>query len=152
MEDKTKETNTQDRKPIFKKVGEPLEYKTVTLPNLVAFPDMPIRQDIHDSHNKKVIEKAYEKEEDIIVAYQRNFDLDNLQKRNFNAIAVVAKIKQVIKPGPNAVKLIAMGKKRVHIEKIVKTSPYLTVKAVPVEEKNSDTVVAKALFSKAKEK
>jgi ATP-dependent Lon protease len=128
------------------------EYKMIALKGVVAFPDMPVTCDIGKERSKRAIKEAVENNERIFLTAQKNLNVMNPDLRDINIVGTICEIKQAIKANAEVIKLLAQGKRRAIIKRVVEESPYFIVEVEEPSILNENTVVTKALFAGAKER
>lgn len=126
-------------------------YKMIALKGIVAFPDMPITCDIGKERSKRALKEAVENGEQIFLTVQKNLNVISPSVSDVNIVGCICDIKQAVRANADVIKLLAQGRKRAIIKKVINESPYFIVEVEEPTIINTDTVVSKALFINAKE-
>lgn len=137
---------------ILKTGKEVMTYKMIALKGVVAFPDMPITCDIGKERSKRALKEAVENGEQIFLTSQKNLNIISPSINDINLVGTICDIKQVVKASQDVMKLLAQGRRRAIIKKVVDESPYFVVEVEEPTIINADSVVTKALFASAKER
>lgn len=91
------------------------------------FPNVIIHFDVGREKSINALEEAMLENSEVFLAVQKDIDLDNPTRNDFNEVGVICKIKQMLKiPGEN-IKVLADGIHRAKILEITQDDPYFEV-------------------------
>lgn len=91
------------------------------------FPNVIIHFDVGREKSINALEEAMLEDSEVFLAVQKDVDLENPTRNDFNEVGVICKIKQMLKiPGEN-IKVLADGIHRAKILEITQEDPYFEV-------------------------
>ena len=122
----------------------------LALRGLTVFPDQTVHFEVGRSKSVLALDGAMKKDQNILLIPQRDITVDDPGLEDLYAIGTVAKIKQILHPQGETLRVLVNGLCRARIQDLVQTEPFLsgTVISVP-ETELADTLRARALRREA---
>lgn len=116
------------------------------LRGILVFPYMVIHLDVGRERSMAAIEEAMLEDRMILLAAQREMEIDSPTAEDIHTIGTVAEIKQLLKLPGGTMRVLVEGKNRGKILKYLAEEPYFTVEVEEIEEDISeDTSEIRAL-------
>ncbi len=117
----------------------------LALRGLTVFPDQTIHFEVGRKKSILALEKAMEKDQTLLLIPQKDIQVDDPGLDQLYPIGTVARIKQILRPQGETLRVLVTGICRARIREMTKTEPYLegTVISVP------ETEVTENLHSRA---
>ena len=108
----------------------------LALRGLAVFPGQSVHFDVGRMKSVKALEKAMKESQYIFLVPQKDITVDDPDLEHFYSIGTVARIKQILKPQGETVRVLINGICRGRIAHMIQTEPYLEadVQAVPETE------------------
>ena len=145
-------TTELDNQP--EKIEYDKEIPVLPLRNMVMFPHVVMPITIGRSSSMKLINAAYKKKQSIALVCQLSAETNDPGYQDLYHVGVMAKVLRVFDlPGGNTTAIMQSSGPKVHIDSIVRTSPYMKGKVTPIveEEVNENTEEFKVLSESCKE-
>ena len=122
----------------------------LALRGLTVFPDQTVHFEIGRSKSVLALEKAMEEDQTLLLIPQKDITQDDPDLKGLYAIGTVAKIKQILRPQGESIRVLVTGICRARIQQLHQTEPYLSghVMSVP-ETEIMDNLRAQALRREA---
>lgn len=122
----------------------------LALRGLTVFPDQTVHFDVGRSKSILALEAAMKNDQTLFLVPQKDLLVDDPKLADLYPIGTVAKVKQVLKPQSENLRILVTGVCRGRIAELSQSEPYLfgTIEAVP-EEQEGDSVRAQALRREA---
>ncbi|MDE5677570.1 endopeptidase La [Phocaeicola sp.] len=130
------------------------EIAVMPLRNMVMFPSVVMPVTIGRPSTLKLINAAYKKKLPVAIVCQLQGDTDNPGFNDLYHIGVVGKVLRVFEmPGGNTTVIMQSSGTKIHLDDIVKTTPYLKGKVTIIQEEKEqlDTDEFKALIDTCKD-
>ena len=108
----------------------------LALRGLAVFPGQSVHFDVGRMKSVKALEKAMKESQYIFLVPQKDITVDDPDLEHFYSIGTVARIKQILKPQGETVRVLINGICRGRIAHMIQTEPYLEadIQAVPETE------------------
>ena len=122
----------------------------LALRGLTVFPDQTVHFDVGRAKSILALEAAMKADQTLFLVPQKDLLVDDPKLADLYPIGTVAKVKQVLKPQSENLRVLVTGICRGKISELSQSEPYLfgTIEAVP-EQQEEDTVRAQALRREA---
>ena len=122
----------------------------LALRGLTVFPDQTVHFDVGRAKSILALEAAMKVDQTLFLVPQKDLLVDDPKLADLYPIGTVAKVKQVLKPQSENLRVLVTGICRGKISELSQSEPYLfgTIEAVP-EQQEEDTVRAQALRREA---
>ena len=122
----------------------------LALRGLTVFPDQTVHFDVGRSKSILALEAAMKNDQTLFLVPQKDLLVDDPKLADLYPIGTVAKVKQVLKPQSENLRILVTGVCRGRISELSQSEPYLfgTIEAVP-EQQEGDSVRAQALRREA---
>ena len=122
----------------------------LALRGLTVFPDQTVHFDVGRAKSILALEAAMKVDQTIFLVPQKDLLVDDPKLADLYPIGTVAKVKQVLKPQSENLRVLVTGICRGKISELSQSEPYLfgTIEAVP-EQQEEDSVRAQALRREA---
>lgn len=122
----------------------------LALRGLTVFPDQTVHFDVGRSKSILALEAAMKNDQTLFLVPQKDLLVDDPKLADLYPIGTVAKVKQVLKPQSENLRILVTGVCRGKISELSQSEPYLfgTIEAVP-EQKEGDCVRSQALRREA---
>ena len=122
----------------------------LALRGLTVFPDQTVHFDVGRSKSILALEAAMKVDQTIFLVPQKDLLVDDPKLANLYPIGTVAKVKQVLKPQSENLRVLVTGICRGKVSELSQSEPYLfgTIEAVP-EQQEPDSVRSQALRREA---
>ena len=122
----------------------------LVLRGLVVFPDQTVHFEVGRKKSVQALEEAMKKDQNLLLIPQRDISVDDPGLEDLCPIGVVAKIKQILRPQGESIRVLVTGLCRARIRELAQTEPYLAGQVVSVPETElADTLRARALRREA---
>ena len=123
----------------------------LALRGLAVFPDQTVHFDVGRPKSVKALEEAMKRDQNIMLVPQRDIVENDPQLDGLHTIGTVAKVKQVLHPHGENLRILVTGLCRARVQDLIQSEPFLAgiVQAVP-ETDVMDTTRAHALRREAK--
>ena len=122
----------------------------LALRGLTVFPDQTVHFDVGRSKSILALEAAMKNDQTLFLVPQKDLLVDDPKLADLYPIGTVAKVKQVLKPQSENLRILVTGVCRGRISELSQSEPYLygTIEAVP-EQQEGDSVRSQALRREA---
>ena len=122
----------------------------LALRGLAVFPDQTVHFEVGRKKSILALEEAMKKDQNLLLIPQKDITVDDPQKEDLYTIGTVAKVKQVLRPQGETVRVLVTGLCRARIHEMTQNEPYLAgmVMSVP-ESEVLDSLRARALRREA---
>ena len=122
----------------------------LALRGLTVFPDQTVHFDVGRSKSILALEAAMKADQTLFLVPQKDLLVDDPKLADLYPIGTVAKVKQVLKPQSENLRVLVTGICRGKVSELSQSEPYLfgTIEAVP-EQQEEDSVRAQALRREA---
>ena len=122
----------------------------LALRGLTVFPDQTVHFDVGRSKSILALEAAMKNDQTLFLVPQKDLLVDDPKLADLYPIGTVAKVKQVLKPQSENLRILVTGVCRGKISELSQSEPYLfgTIEAVP-EQQEPDSVRSQALRREA---
>ena len=122
----------------------------LALRGLAVFPDQTVHFEVGRKKSILALEEAMKGDQNILLIPQKDITVDDPDVHQLYSIGTVAKIKQVLRPQGETIRVLVTGICRARIQELEQTEPYMSgiVMAVP-ETDLADTIRARALRREA---
>ncbi len=117
----------------------------LALRGLTVFPDQTIHFEVGRKKSILALEKAMEKDQTLLLIPQRDIEVDDPGLEQLYPIGTVARVKQILRPQGESLRVLVTGLCRARVRELSKTQPYLEGMVIAVPE----TEVADNLHSRA---
>ena len=122
----------------------------LALRGLAVFPDQTVHFEVGRAKSVKALEAAMKKDQNLLLMPQRDISCDDPGVSDLYPIGTVAKIKQILHPQGETVRVLVTGLCRARIQELTQKEPYLAGMVVSVPETElADTLRARALRREA---
>ena len=122
----------------------------LALRGLAVFPDQTVHFEVGRVKSVKALEAAMKKDQNLLLVPQRDISCDDPGVTDLYPIGTVAKIKQILHPQGDTVRVLVTGLCRARIQELTQKEPYLAGMVVSVPETElADTLRARALRREA---
>ena len=122
----------------------------LALRGLAVFPDQTVHFEVGRAKSVKALEAAMKKDQNLLLMPQRDISCDDPGLSDLYPIGTVAKIKQILHPQGETVRVLVTGLCRARIQELTQKEPYLAGMVVSVPETElADTLRARALRREA---
>ena len=122
----------------------------LALRGLAVFPDQTVHFEVGRVKSVKALEAAMKKDQNLLLVPQRDISCDDPGVTDLYPIGTVAKIKQILHPQGDTVRVLVTGLCRARIQELTQNEPYLAGMVVSVPETElADTLRARALRREA---
>ena len=122
----------------------------LALRGLTVFPDQTVHFDVGRAKSILALEAAMKVDQTIFLVPQKDLLVDDPKLADLYPIGTVAKVKQVLKPQSENLRVLVTGICRGKVSELSQSEPYLfgTIEAVP-EQQEPDSVRSQALRREA---
>lgn len=122
----------------------------LALRGLAVFPDQTVHFEVGRKKSILALEEAMKKDQNLLLIPQKDITVDDPQMEDLYTIGTVAKVKQVLRPQGETVRVLVTGLCRARIHEMTQNEPYLAgmVMSVP-ESEVLDSLRARALRREA---
>ena len=122
----------------------------LALRGLTVFPDQTVHFDVGRSKSILALEAAMKADQTLFLVPQKDLLVDDPKLADLYPIGTVAKVKQVLKPQSENLRVLVTGVCRGKVSELLQSEPYLygTIEAVS-EQQEDDTIRAQALRREA---
>ncbi len=122
----------------------------LALRGLAVFPDQTVHFDVGRAKSVLALEAAMKENQTLFLVPQKDLLVDDPKLKDLYAVGTVAKVKQVLRPQGENLRILVTGLCRGRITEVSQSEPYLagTVEAVP-EPEEGDSMRAQALRREA---
>lgn len=130
------------------------EVAVLPLRNMVMFPHMVMPITIGRSSSLKLVNAAYKKKQPIALVCQRSADVEEPGYQDLYHIGIMAKVLRIFEmPGGNTTAIMQSSGSKIHLDSVVRTSPYMKgmVSSIEEDEVDEQTDEFKALMDSCKE-
>ncbi len=122
----------------------------LALRGLTVFPDQTVHFEVGRRKSILALEKAMEKDQTLLLIPQKNIEVDDPGLEQLHAIGTVARVKQILRPQGESIRVLVTGICRARIREMTKTDPYLEGMVISVPETElSDNLRCRALRREA---
>ena len=122
----------------------------LALRGLAVFPDQTVHFEVGRVKSVKALEAAMKKDQNLLLMPQRDISCDDPGVTDLYPIGTVAKIKQILHPQGDTIRVLVTGVCRARIQELTQKEPYLAGMVVSVSETElADTLRARALRREA---
>ncbi|MBQ7330390.1 MAG: endopeptidase La [Oscillospiraceae bacterium] len=106
----------------------------LALRGLAVFPDQTVHFEVGRPKSVKALEQAMKKDQTLLLMPQRDIGCDDPEVSDLYPIGTVVRIKQILKPQGETVRVLVTGLCRARIQELTQSSPYLSGVVVSVPE------------------
>lgn len=106
----------------------------IPLRGISIFPNMIIHFDVGREKSKAAIEAAMEKQTDIFLATQKDYEIEDPEIGDIYDIGTICKVKQIIKLPNDVIRVLVEGLDRGEIKELDSSEEYLKVSVERIEE------------------
>jgi len=122
----------------------------LALRGLTIFPNQTVHFEVGRKKSVLALEKAMEKDQTLLLIPQRDISVDDPEVEDLFSIGTVAKVRQVLRPQGDTIRVLVTGVSRAIIQEMTQTEPYLSGKVMTVPDTElQDTLRARALRREA---
>ena len=114
-----------------------LNVPVLALRGLTIFPGCVLSFDVERDISIRALERAMERDQYIFLVAQRETGTDQPEERDLYAVGTLSLIRQVLRMGESAVRVIMEGKSRGRLRRLWQTEPYLQGNVEPLREGRS---------------
>lgn len=111
-----------------------LQVPLLPLRGVLIFPAMVMPLEVGRERSVAALEQAMLGDQTIVLAMQKDADIDLPQPEEIFPVGVLARIKQLLRTPEGQIKVLVEGLFRVKVEEYVETDPLYLVSATPLEE------------------
>ena len=107
----------------------------LALRGLTVFPHMNITFDVERGISIAALERAMEANQEIFLVTQKEIGVALPEEKDLYTIGTVSHITQILRMGPNSVRVMVEGRQRAHLKRLWQTEPFLqaNVESIPEE-------------------
>ena len=122
----------------------------LALRGLAVFPDQTVHFDVGRAKSALALETAMKADQTLFLVPQKDLLVDDPKLKDLYAVGTVAKVKQVLRPQGENLRILVTGVCRGRITEVFQSEPYLagTIEAVP-EAEEGDSMRGQALRREA---
>lgn len=106
----------------------------LALRGLTVFPDQTVHFEVGRKKSILALDRAMEKDQTLLLIPQKNIEVDDPGLEQLHAIGTVARVKQVLRPQGETIRVLVTGICRARIREMTKTDPYLEGMVISVPE------------------
>lgn len=110
----------------------------IPLRGISIFPNMIIHFDVGREKSKAAIEAAMEKQTDIFLATQKDYEIEDPEIGDIYDIGTICKVKQIIKLPNDVIRVLVEGLDRGEIKELDSSEEYLKVSVKRIEEPSNE--------------
>ena len=110
----------------------------IPLRGISIFPNMIIHFDVGREKSKAAIEAAMEKQTDIFLATQKDYEIEDPEIGDIYNIGTICKVKQIIKLPNDVIRVLVEGLDRGEIKELDSSEEYLKVSVERIEEPSNE--------------
>lgn len=110
----------------------------IPLRGISIFPNMIIHFDVGREKSKAAIEAAMEKQTDIFLATQKDYEIEEPEIGDIYDIGTICKVKQIIKLPNDVIRVLVEGLDRGEIRELDSSEEYLKVSVERIEEPSNE--------------
>ena len=122
----------------------------LALRGLTIFPNQTVHFEVGRKKSILALENAMEKDQTLLLIPQRDISVDDPNVEDLFSIGTVAKVRQVLRPQGDTIRVLVTGVSRAIIQEMTQTEPYLSGKVMTVPDTDlQDTLRARALRREA---
>lgn len=110
----------------------------IPLRGISIFPNMIIHFDVGREKSKAAIEAAMEKQTDIFLATQKDYEIEDPEIGDIYDIGTICKVKQIIKLPNDVIRVLVEGLDRGEIKELDSSEEYLKVSVERIEEPSNE--------------
>ncbi|MBS5885859.1 endopeptidase La [Clostridium sp.] len=110
----------------------------IPLRGISIFPNMIIHFDVGREKSKSAIEAAMEKQTDIFLATQKDYEIEEPEIGDIYNIGTICKVKQIIKLPNDVIRVLVEGLDRGEIKELDSSEEYLKVSVERIEEPSNE--------------
>jgi len=122
----------------------------LALRGLAVFPDQTVHFEVGRRKSVLALEAAMKNDQNIMLIPQKNINDDDPDLDALYPIGTVAKVKQVLRPQGETIRVLVNGICRARVKELIQTEPYLYGEVVSIPETEvADTLQARALRREA---
>lgn len=110
----------------------------IPLRGISIFPNMIIHFDVGREKSKAAIEAAMEKQTDIFLATQKDYEIEDPEIGDIYNIGTICKVKQIIKLPNDVIRVLVEGLDRGEIKELDSSEEYLQVSVERIEEPSNE--------------
>ena len=114
--------------------GETLRLPLLPLRDMVIFPHMVTSLFVGRPRSLKAIEEAMNGDRVLVAVAQRNPEDEDVEPEDLYAMGVELVIGRSLKMPDGTTSLLVQGQRRIRVQRVLRTDPYIKVLAQPVEE------------------
>lgn len=115
-------------------MSETLNMPVLALRGLTIFPGCILSFDVERDISIRALEKAMEQDQYIFLVAQRETGTDQPGEKDLYAVGTMSVIRQILRIGDAAVRVIMEGKARARLRRLWQTEPYLQGNVEPLKE------------------
>ncbi len=106
----------------------------LALRGLTVFPDQTVHFEVGRKKSILALEKAMEKDQILMLIPQKNIEVDDPGLEQLHPIGTVARVKQILRPQGDSIRVLVTGICRARIREMTKVDPYLEGMVISVPE------------------
>ena len=110
------------------------EYVLIPLRDQVVFPHVVTPLFVGRDRSVKAIETAYAQDSLVVVAAQHDPSIEDPEFGDLHTVGAEAEIARVLRMPDGTTSALIQGRRRVRIEELLQTEPYMVVRATPIPE------------------
>ena len=115
-------------------MNETMNMPVLALRGLAIFPGCVLSFDVEREISIRALEKAMERDQYIFLVAQRETGTDQPAEKDLYAVGTMSVIRQILRIGDAAVRVIMEGKGRARLRRLWQTEPYLQGNVEPLKE------------------
>lgn len=124
----------------------------IALRGVVVFPDCTASIDIGREKTLCAVDTAFKGNGEILCLTQKDINVSDPGEDDVYRVGTVAKVRQVLKLPNNNMRVLIAGMYRASAQDLDFDGKFITAKTVPLQETNTDTIRAEAVFRQCREK
>ena len=124
----------------------------IALRGVVVFPDCTASIDIGREKTLFAVDTAFKGNGEILCLTQKDINVSDPGEDDVYRVGTVAKVRQVLKLPNNNMRVLIAGMYRASAQDLDFDGKFITAKTVPLQETNTDTIRAEAVFRQCREK
>ncbi len=122
----------------------------LALRGLTVFPGQTVHFEVGRKKSILALEKAMEQNQTLLLIPQKDMEVDDPGLEQLHSMGTVAKIKQILRPQGETIRVLVTGISRGHIRELTRTEPYLEGMIVCIPESDvPDSLHCRALRREA---
>ena len=135
-----------DEEDLRERAGQVIEGPLLPLRDIVFYPKMVSPLIVGRERSIEAVEVALEQDEPLIVASQRDPDVEYVEPNDLYGFGTDVIISRMLRMPDGTLSILAQGRQRVQILEYVHLDPYIRVRAVPIYESTERSRETEALI------